>query len=41
MIVIVITPLFSVLLNCLYLNPWVLLFVHSPPIPLGDAGVRE
>ena len=37
-IIIIITitiPSFVVLLNCLYLNPQVLLFVHSPPHPTG------
>ena len=29
---------FVVLLNCLYLNPWVLPFVHSPPHPTGGKG---
>jgi len=30
---IVIIPFCVVLFNCLYLNPQVLLFVHSPPQP--------
>jgi len=36
-------PSFVVLLNCVYLNPWVLLFVHSPPHPTAveRGGVRK
>jgi len=33
--IIIIVPFFVVLLNCLYLNPRVLLFVHFPPNPTG------
>jgi len=41
-IVIVITvPSFFVFLNCLYLNPQVLLFVHCPPHPTVGGGVSE
>ena len=32
---------FVVLLNCLYLSPQVLLFVHSPPHPAVGEGVSE
>jgi len=32
---IIIIPSFVVLLNCLYLNPRVLLFVPSPPHPVA------
>ena len=32
---ITIIPSFVVLLNCCYLNPQVLLFVHSPPHHIG------
>jgi len=31
---------FFVLLNCLYLNPRVLPFVHSPPYPTGAQGME-
>jgi len=34
-IIIIIISSFVVLLNCFYLNPWVLLFIHSPPHPTG------
>jgi len=34
-------PFFVVLLNCLYLNPQVLLFSHSPPYPAVGGGVSE
>jgi len=32
-IIFIIIPFFFVLLNCLYFNPRVLLFTHSPPHP--------
>jgi len=39
---IIIIPSFAVLLNCLYLNPQVLLFICFPPhLTGGEGGVRE
>jgi len=40
-IVILVIPSIVVLLNCLYLNPQVLLFVHSPPHRTWGKGQSE
>ena len=40
-VVVIIIVSFVVWLNCLYLSPQVLLFIHSPPHPTGEGGWGE